>query len=170
MSPWAVPALALAGGLLAAALVVLRRRYLLVTVTGLSMAPTLRHGDAVLVRRAGLRAVRRGQLVLLEPVGAGSGARLVKRVAALPGDPMPAVTWHPPAVLHVPPGHVVVLGDNPAVSLDSRRFGSVPGDRLVGVITRRLTGGPLRTPAAPARRDRPRHPPRAAAQPEEEHA
>lgn len=38
----------------------------------------------------------------------------------------------------VPAGKLVVLGDNPESSMDSRSLGYVPGDRLLGVVTRPL--------------------------------
>ncbi len=41
-------------------------------------------------------------------------------------------------VLVVSPGHVVVLGDNRPTSWDSRHYGFVPRDRLVGVAIRRF--------------------------------
>ncbi|MEU5725857.1 S26 family signal peptidase [Micromonospora sp. NPDC047738] len=38
----------------------------------------------------------------------------------------------------MPYGRVVVLGDNPRRSLDSRQSGYVTTDRLLGVVLRRL--------------------------------
>lgn len=114
-------ALALAG----AAVVLVRRTWLVVTVRGGSMLPALREGDVLLasrVRRARVRDV----VVLADPYGEGL---LVKRVAALAGDPWPGAG-------RVPPRTVVVLGDNGG--LDSRMFGPVPLDRLRGVVVRRV--------------------------------
>lgn len=96
-------------------------------VSGPSMAPTLRDGDRVLVRRTRPSALRRGDVVLVElPAG-----WIVKRIAALPGDPAPAGD-------RVPPGHVLLLGDNPLWSVDSRDFGYVPTAHVFGVAIRRL--------------------------------
>ncbi|WP_425280614.1 S26 family signal peptidase [Microbispora hainanensis] len=36
------------------------------------------------------------------------------------------------------PGHVFVLGDNLEASVDSRHFGFVPVERVVGRVIRRL--------------------------------
>ncbi|WP_329490317.1 S26 family signal peptidase [Kitasatospora sp. NBC_01246] len=41
----------------------------------------------------------------------------------------------------VPGGQVVLLGDNPAFSTDSRLWGAVPATSIVGVV---LDGVPLR--------------------------
>jgi signal peptidase I len=139
--------LGLAAGTLFAALA-LRNEYTLITVTGDSMWPTLAPGDRVLVRRARLRRIRRGQVIVFEAPSANgyrAGALpgraradrewIIKRVAAVPGDPrpddIPAAAGSP-----VPPGKFVVLGDNPAWSHDSRHIGYVPGDRLLGVVVR----------------------------------
>ncbi len=65
---------------------------------------------------------------------------MVKRVAAGPGDPRPAFMpdrgdGSGPVV---PTGQLVVLGDNPARSLDSRQIGYVPADRVLGVVLRSI--------------------------------
>lgn len=140
--------LRLAAGALLAVLA-LRRELIVVMVTGDSMWPTLAPGDRVLVRRARLARIRPGQVVVVEapgPDGYRTGPTrgrsladrqwMIKRVAAVPGDPRPAGI--PPATPDplVPPGKFVVLGDNPAWSHDSRHIGYVPADRLLGVVIR----------------------------------
>ncbi|WP_405087930.1 S26 family signal peptidase [Microbispora sp. NBC_01389] len=65
----------------------------------------------------------------------------IKRVAAIGGDPVPAWVAGTPGLRNadrVPAGHLVVLGDNPDSSLDSRQRGFVPADRVLGVVLRRL--------------------------------
>jgi signal peptidase I len=127
---WPIGAVAL---LVAAGWVLSRLR--IAVVTGTSMAPTLREHDRVLVRRVGPPALRRGDVALLTlPVGSGT-RWIIKRIAALPGDPAPAGLAGP----RVPPGMLVLLGDNPQHSVDSRDFGYVPVERLFGVVVRKLT-------------------------------
>ena len=142
---------ALALGILVA---VARRRITLVTVVGESMRPAYLAGDRVLVRRARLGELSRGQVVVVEEPGrsgswvtppprgpAGRHRWMIKRVAALPGDARPDA-WLPPKSgppgPRVPAGRFVVLGDNAARSFDSRQLGYVPGDRLLGVVLRRV--------------------------------
>ena len=148
-----------------------RRRLVLVAVTGRSMEPTLWPGDRVLVRRVAGRSVRPGQLAVLRwpvrpdvPPVAGRDW-MVKRVVAVAGDPEPG-----PSGRRVPPGSLLVLGDNPAVSHDSRQFGYLDDDLLLGVVVHRfgssgvagsshpggpadsgVLAGPGAVPAAPAR-------------------
>lgn len=142
----------------AAAVLGLRRTLVVVEVFGQSMAPTLRQGDRVLVRRRGLERLRSGDVVVFAPPylpgrwdHPGEGRRtserrwVIKRVAALPGDPVPASCAAAPGVrpdAPVPPGSLLVLGDNPAHSTDSRAWGYIPADRILGVVLRRLGSRP----------------------------
>jgi signal peptidase I len=144
----------------AAVLLVLRRCYVEIRVDGASMVPTLRDGERLLVRRWPRVVPRYGQVVVVrkpEPDGTWRPASgwqpgsahilMVKRVVAVPGDPVrqqwrqasPAESWGRADAdgLRVRSGDVVVLGDNSAVSYDSRRFGPVPTDSIIGVAVRR---------------------------------
>ena len=142
--------------------VVVRVRLVRVTVRGTSMLPTLRPGDRVLVRRTSARSVRRGDLVVFAPPREPDPSWMIKRVLAAPGDPVPRdevpLLWTYREAL-VPRDRVVVIGDNPDHSYDSRQFGYVPARTLLGVVVtgprRRLTG--YRETAAAAGSPR-RHP------------
>ncbi|MGW4685616.1 S26 family signal peptidase [Streptomyces sp. NPDC004244] len=129
----------------------LRRSLVVVTVHGLSMQPTYQHGDRVLVRRGHVPG--RGGIVVVErpatgaphwagpAAGLGSPAGgvdtrawLIKRVAAVPGDPAPA----PHATRAVPADALYLLGDHARVSFDSRQFGFFPYERVLGSVLRKL--------------------------------
>ena len=87
-----------------------------------SMLPTLRPGDRLLVWT--WASPRAGDLVVLRDPEL-PGLHLVKRVAACPGESLPAV------------GGLVgyaVLGETAAESRDSRTFGRVPPDLIVGRV------------------------------------
>jgi signal peptidase I len=114
------------------------------------MAPTLRDGERVVVRRRPLAKLSRGDIVVLKPPhtsdrdapyaadrhGAGWN---IKRVAALPGEPVPTGIAGADPHGTVPAGALVVRGDNPD-SIDSRHRGFFPGDQLLGTAVRRLGG------------------------------
>ncbi|WP_214408625.1 signal peptidase I [Sphaerisporangium fuscum] len=146
-----------------ASLLWLRRRYMVATVRGPSMEPTLRSGDRLLVRRT--KRVHSGQIVVVRipdppaveglPPGVEPGEEdtvpemfdhpgrrlLVKRAVAVAGEPVPRESF--PALRDVsetvvPEDALVVLGDNPDTSWDSREFGFVRGAEFVGVMVRRL--------------------------------
>ena len=115
------------------------------------MAPTYRDGDRVLVRRVGVDRLRRGQVVVVErpePDGRwrpapdpGPRRWIIKRVAALPGEPVPeGIAGTGDGT--VPVRMLALLGDNPAASFDSRQVGFFPAERLLGVAVRRLGSVP----------------------------
>ena len=91
-------------------------------VRGPSMAPTLRSGDTVLVRRP--KTIRPGDIVLVR-WSARPGQLSVKRVLRRDGP-----GWH-------------VLGDNQPGSTDSRELGPA---EVLGVIRTRLWPRPGRLP------------------------
>lgn len=137
------------GGWVAVAAALLRRRVTAVAVTGPSMSPTLNHGDVIVVRRTPGRTPDRGDLVVVSSSGpcrpdgtplTDHPAWLVKRVAAIPGDPAPGFlpAWTRDHTGRVPAGHVVLLGDNPDASRDSRHYGPVRTERVLGVVLHRL--------------------------------
>jgi len=113
-----------------------RQRLVLVLVCGNSMAPTLRDGDLLLVRRTLGRSLRRGEVVVFaNPRADGDLAWpqwLVKRVTALAGDEVPTDDH---GGVRVPEGCYYVRGDN-ADSLDSRHFGYVRSEAVLGVPLR----------------------------------
>ncbi|MFI7534637.1 S26 family signal peptidase [Streptosporangium sp. NPDC049376] len=142
-------------GLLTSA--VMARGLVAVTVRGSSMKPAYRDGDRVVARRG--RPLRAGQVVVVEqptperewpdppvPPGAGeasmSGRRwMIKRIVAVPGDAVPRARV--PALSdapedRVPPGRLVLLGDNQEASYDSRHVGYFPAERVLGVVLRPL--------------------------------
>jgi signal peptidase I len=125
----------------------IRQQYLIVTVAGVSMAPTLRSGDRVLVRRAGLSRIHAGDIIVLGPSTVSDGvptaergpAWIIKRAAALPGSPIPRGASSDALETEVPPGRLLLLGDNAENSTDSRQVGYFDGRRLVGRVVRRLS-------------------------------
>ncbi|MEU2723143.1 signal peptidase I [Streptomyces smyrnaeus] len=82
---------------------------------------------------------------------------VIKRVAALPGDSLPLgevpalaapeaagtpASAREGASERVPPGKLVLLGDNRDASLDSRHIGCFPLPRILGTVLRALPPAP----------------------------
>ena len=134
--------LAIAGLALAA-----RRRWMIVTVRGHSMEPTLHDGERLLAlrtrrgRRAALPAI--GDIVVFLPDAMGYR---VKRVAGVAGELVPP--WIPErAGERIPADHVIVRGDNPR-SEGSRELGYI----AVGSIIARVCGPRTSAADRPAQR------------------
>jgi signal peptidase I len=67
---------------------------------------------------------------------------VIKRVAAVPGDPRPEACAPATADLPdrvAPSGKLVQFGDNAAWSYDSRQLGYLPAERLLGVVVSQIT-------------------------------
>lgn len=131
--------LALVAGGLAAALLAARRGCVLVRVTGHSMAPSHRDGDLLLgVRWARLRAGR--VVVFRSPPGVGNlggPPYRVKRLTATAGQPTPDGLPGHRVGAPVPPGFLVVRGDDPRAE-DSRHYGYLPSRQVIAVVVLRL--------------------------------
>lgn len=145
------------GTALAATTALVRRKLMLITVDGASMEPTYRSGDRLLLRRSDGRRLRTGQVVVVtapqsaegwrpgaRPAGYGPGNWLVKRAVAVAGEPVPSDVVAAAKVESgslVPSGQLVVRGDG-VRSGDSRLWGFVPVDQVLGVVLGRpLRGG-----------------------------
>ena len=148
--------LAILGGALVVALLVTRFLVQAFFIPSLSMSPTLHRDDRVLVNKLSydLHDVNRGDVIVFErlPDQRGDIKDLIKRVVALGGEQVEArdgsvyVNGEPldepylaPGVetsnldpQTVPAGHVFVLGDNRGDSRDSRFFGPLPEELIIG--------------------------------------
>jgi signal peptidase I len=158
--PWLVCLLLFVAGLYLCRSAVLN----LYWVSGESMQPALLEGDRIVVNRlayslraplggrllATWAAPRRGDVVVL--ASPASGKLCVKRVAGIPGDEV--AIWGPEVLvngqpasdapfspisgtassLRVPPGHCFLLGDNRDYSVDSRWYGCVEHERIIGCV------------------------------------
>ncbi len=128
-----------------------------------SMAPTLEVGDRLMVYKLAFRVgqVDRGDLVVFNRPPSIENSQLkdfVKRVVALPGEQIQAINgvvyvdnlplpeeylsensltadFEP---IDVPKDHIFVMGDNRSNSRDSRSFGPINVDLLVGEVFVRI--------------------------------
>ena len=96
------------------------------TVVEDSMRPAIESDDWLLVDPTTKTWPRRGSIVVFrEPE---TDLLAIKRVAARPGDHVRI----PERLLHLEPDEAWLLGDAAEISIDSRRYGPVQLDRLVG--------------------------------------
>jgi signal peptidase I len=137
--------------LLLAAIVVMRAFvFEFLIITGDSMNPTIVHGDRILVSKLAYRSrePEKGDIIAFK-----MGLKMiVKRVASVPGDVIEVRDgqlycngkefahdsyFHNPrrrsyGPIVVQGGRVFVMGDNSALSVDSRDFGTIPYQDIIG--------------------------------------
>ena len=121
----------------------LRHRFLVVTVWGDSMAPTLSAGQRLLVRRCALHDAKRDALVVFvvppsQALAASQSGFAIKRLVAMSGGSTPVAIEGLCQGETVPPGYFVVLGDNAESSFDSRLIGPIDKTLFVGTVQRAL--------------------------------
>jgi signal peptidase I len=121
-------------------------------VYGQSMEPNLHTNQRLVIEKLSyhFHGPRRGDVIVIHDPG-GSPELLIKRVIGLPGERITVTdgrvyidgkTLDEPYLTQptqgngrswiVPPLHVFVMGDNRSASRDSRIFGPVPLDQIVG--------------------------------------
>jgi signal peptidase I len=142
---------------------VIRRRFLVLHVSGNSMSPLILDGDTVRARRVLPDQIRAGDVVAIRapvsnlervrgaalpptptpivqweevtpPRTRSSEQIVIKRVVAAPGDKIPAIPGLAGAGSVLGAGRVIVLGDNAAESFDSRQFGPLGTDGVLGRV------------------------------------
>jgi signal peptidase I len=140
-------------------MIILRRGVIgSVVIEGDSMVPTLKNGDHFLFHRWPYwnHGPKRGEIVVVQDPN--DGVLEIKRIVGLPGDIIQVRDGHVRLnkllieepylrsdvrtdsgemgykVVLVPEGHYFVMGDNRPVSLDSRIFGPVPRQNILGKI------------------------------------
>ena len=130
-----------------------------VEIKGASMAPTLAAGDRYLLNRFAYlhREPQRGEMVVLKDPE--TGELIVKRIVGMPCETVIMQNHHVYVNGHllsepyamsgtrpdlftplgkakvIPRDYYFVLGDNRSRSLDSRAFGPVPRENILGVIS-----------------------------------
>ncbi len=146
-------------------------------VKGQSMEPTFSNGDYILTSKITykFREVKRGDVIILKSPK-NPEIEFIKRIVAIPGDKVmikngslyingrlleepyakpPTQVWPGGYIKEgeevvVPEGYVFVLGDNRPRSSDSREFGPVPIQDIIGVVFYRYfppsKAGPIRNP------------------------
>ncbi|MCI8556580.1 MAG: signal peptidase I [Lachnospiraceae bacterium] len=99
-------------------------------VSGSSMEPTLLDGELVVFYRLD-KEYRKDDIVIIQ---CEDGIQYVKRIAACGNEQVEISEEGVETSYEVPAGTYFVLGDNQADSIDSRMFGAVKQEEIVGRV------------------------------------
>jgi signal peptidase I len=157
----AILAIGVVAALLIVSLIVVSIVFDSYTVSSASMEPAVQSGDAVLVRPGATPG--RGDIVVFDlgPTSPGGGGTVVRRVVGVEGDVLeasggrlrrggdvvaepyvsPAASTSEFGRIPVPDDHVFVLGDRRQASADSRYYGPVAVDAIIGEVA--YAGAPI---------------------------
>ena len=123
-------------------------------VKGSSMEATLFDGSKNLYISKEIKALKRGDIISFYAYGDGELINFVKRVIGFPGetilikedkvyinnkllkDPYALYTCHVDDYIEIElkEAEYFVLGDNRCYSMDSRHFGAIPKENIIGVL------------------------------------
>lgn len=111
----------------------MRWLFAVVTVEGNSMLPHVPPGSRFIIVRQFLKSQLRHQrlVVFTDPDAETTSAFLIKRIIGLPGD---VITSQTTAAWTVPTDAVFVRSDDIERGRDSRHFGAVPYQDILGIV------------------------------------
>ncbi|MFA5885135.1 MAG: signal peptidase I [Acidimicrobiia bacterium] len=119
-----------------------------------SMEPAIDRGDRIIMWANGGDSAANGDVVAARPGGELGDMTVIRRVVATGGDSIAAEGGHlvrngkvvaEPYLgsamstedfgpVEIPDGHVFLLGDDRVISIDSRRYGPIPRDAVIGTL------------------------------------
>lgn len=109
-----------------------------VVISGSSMEPTYQDKERILVSKAYwlIGDIQRKDVIIFKNP---NGEEVIKRVYGLPGDTVDFFnvpeTWNlEQGEFRVPQGTFYVIGDNREISEDSRKYGPVDADKVLGKV------------------------------------
>lgn len=123
-----------------------------------SMSKTLEENDTLIISNL-FYTPKRGDIIVFQDPNIDKGQALVKRIIAVEGDTVEVIggrvtvngvyqkesyvyfsgtDYHAPIEITVPKGKLFVMGDHRDYSLDSRNFGCVDEDSVIGRVLFRI--------------------------------
>jgi len=128
------------------AFIILLNIFPITRVSGYSMLPSYRENDLVIAQRF-ISNIERGDVIICKTEVDGVNKRMIKRVAGIPGDEIREVQgWLLINGINVGSSHFggysyklnesqyFIMGDNEENSVDSRYFGPISREEIIGKV------------------------------------